>query len=227
MRFATTLLACLIAVVVHSQPQGADVFAQRHQVFGAYERNVDIAHYVFDLNVLVAFSNGNTITKDEFRAFFDKQAHDTTLAVRREKLNALIELRQKAFEGMSQGMDTTTAFRKEFLGYRNQLLLPYTSKGYSEAEAEAVSGMDFAMRSYYCGILAFEVMNKEVWSKVASDTSGQRLLYNSNPAKYNKPFSQAKPQVIYDYQKNLEDLLEARLDNAYGFRINEIMLKNM
>jgi peptidyl-prolyl cis-trans isomerase SurA len=45
----------------------------------------------------------------------------------------------------------------------------------------------YLLNEYYEGILLFEIMEQEVWSKASSDSAGQVQYYKTNAAKYQAP----------------------------------------
>ena len=45
----------------------------------------------------------------------------------------------------------------------------------------------YLLNEYYEGILLFEIMEKEVWTKASADSVGQQQYYKLNPAKYQAP----------------------------------------
>lgn len=78
----------------------------------------------------------------------------------------------------------------------------------------------FLSNEYYEGILLFDIMEKEVWNKASTDTSGQRTYFENNRIKYKA--DERAQVIIYSASKKesidaLEVLLKADsvIDNAY------------
>ena len=78
----------------------------------------------------------------------------------------------------------------------------------------------FLSNEYYEGILLFDVMEKEVWNKASTDTTGQRTYFENNYIKY-KADERAQAIIYSSSKKEALDALEVLLkadsviDNAY------------
>lgn len=74
--------------------------------------------------------NKNTVTTDEFAYLFRKnhpKKEDHNEASVQRYLDLLITFKAKVEEAKARGYDTTRSFRKEFTGYRSELMKPYTA----------------------------------------------------------------------------------------------------
>jgi peptidyl-prolyl cis-trans isomerase SurA len=74
--------------------------------------------------------NSNSVTTDEFAYLFKKnhpKKEDYTEAGVLNYLDLLITFKAKVEEAKARGYDTTRSFRKEFEGYRAELMKPYTA----------------------------------------------------------------------------------------------------
>lgn len=69
--------------------------------------------------------NKNEVTTGEFIRLFTKSNNIVENTKLDEYLSQFIVFRLKVEQAMEEGMDTTMAFRKEFMGYRNQLAKNY------------------------------------------------------------------------------------------------------
>lgn len=69
-----------------------------------------------------------------------------------------------------------------------QLYNSFTESRILEAVEEEIIARDptfsFLLKEYYEGILLFEIMEKEVWTKASADSAGQRRYYQSHATKY-------------------------------------------
>lgn len=83
--------------------------------------------------------------------------------------------------------------------YAEQLYNAFVENAILEAVEQEIVARDptfnFLLREYYEGILLFEIMEKEVWSKASADSLGQRRYYDSHRSRYQAP-ERAKA-VIY------------------------------
>jgi peptidyl-prolyl cis-trans isomerase SurA len=86
-------------------------------------------------------------------------------------------------------------------------------------------------KEYYEGILLFNVMEKMVWGKASSDTTGLENFYEKNKDKYNNPEPKAlkdiKGIVISDYQNYLEKNWIAELREKYPVVVNQKLLNKL
>ena len=76
-------------------------------------------------SVVLLRINNNAVTTGEFVRLFTKSNNIIKNTDFDEYLNQFINFRLKVEQALEEGMDTTVAFRKEFLGYRNQLAKNY------------------------------------------------------------------------------------------------------
>lgn len=74
--------------------------------------------------------NNNAVTTDEFTYLFRKNHPKSAQHTEAEVLNyleLLVTFKAKVEEAKARGYDTTRSFRKEFAGYRTELMKPYTA----------------------------------------------------------------------------------------------------
>lgn len=89
------------------------------------------------------------------------------------------------------------------------------------------------MNEFKEGNLLFEIMQRNIWDKAASDTSGLKLYYESNKARYAseesilKNFDEAKGLVLNDYQAYLEENWIKALKRTYPVQINDAVLQSL
>lgn len=89
------------------------------------------------------------------------------------------------------------------------------------------------MNEFREGNLLFEIMQRNIWDKAVSDSSGLKHYYESNKLKYVleektlKNFYEARGFVINDYQAFLEDNWIAALKRTYPVQINNIVLQSL
>jgi peptidyl-prolyl cis-trans isomerase SurA len=83
----------------------------------------------------------------------------------------------------------------------------------------------FLLNEYYEGILLFEIMEKEVWTKASNDSTGQRSFYESHKEKYTAG-ERAKATIYWssatDFQGDLKSALKAGDDK----RTQEIITRS-
>jgi peptidyl-prolyl cis-trans isomerase SurA len=72
----------------------------------------------------------------------------------------------------------------------------------------------FLLQEYYEGILLFDIMEKEVWSKASQDSAGQRLYYSTHKSEYST--DERANAVLYSSTSNefLEPLQQLIKDSA-------------
>ncbi len=224
MKNLATILLLVSSGIAMAQP--GEAFALRKQIYSDYYDTLDLAKYTFKLNTLVVFQNGYEMTTVFFMNIFRSQKRtDTTQTGKAKFLDDVIVMQQKVFEGMDQGIDTTTAFKLEFLKHKQNSLTPYFNEGYTRLEAEALPEFKYAMRQYYDGIILFELMNKEVWKKGNSDNEALRNFYNEHLALYQgQTFEISRTKVVHDYQAELEKQLIAKSASKFPCKINVELL---
>ncbi|HTF03139.1 MAG TPA: hypothetical protein VK826_03905 [Bacteroidia bacterium] len=207
--------------IVTNPPEGNE-YLLRRQIYGTFSNDVNLGKYVFNDHSLVILQNGYVITDEEFLlAFRSAKRADTSAAAKAKFLDQFILSKQKVFEAMEQNLDTTTAFKLEFLKYKQEKVTPYLNQGYSRLEAEALPEFKYFIRQYYDGMILFELMNKEVWSKANSDNGALRTFYNEHLDLYQgQSFEVSRTKVIHDYQAQLEKALEARVKEKFPFKTN-------
>lgn len=83
------------------------------------------------------------------------------------------------------------------------------------------------MKEYYEGLLLFDIMEKQIWSKASRDTSKLQEYYNNvwvkgknNP----KKLDELKGSITADYQEYLEEKWLEELKNKYKVVINRELL---
>jgi hypothetical protein len=200
----------------------------RKQLFSEYTPLADVRTYKFDTSALVAFSNGFIVSKEEFMHVFNSAVRkDSSQETKTKFLDEYILGRQRMFEAFEQNLDTSTAFQLEFLKYKQNFITPYLNKGYTRVEAEALPEVKYALRAHYSGMILFELMLKEVWSK-ANKESDQKTFFYAHPELYQgQPFEISKTKVVYDYQKQLETELNSKVQGKFSFAKNEQLVKQL
>jgi peptidyl-prolyl cis-trans isomerase SurA len=87
------------------------------------------------------------------------------------------------------------------------------------------------VREYYEGLLLFEIMEREVWSKASKDSAGLEKYYLSNQNRYNNPqpqkLDEIKGIVMSDYQTYIEDNWIAGLKKKYKVTVNTNLLNKI
>ncbi|HEX2936888.1 MAG TPA: peptidylprolyl isomerase [Bacteroidales bacterium] len=87
------------------------------------------------------------------------------------------------------------------------------------------------VREYFDGLLLFEIMEREVWSKASKDSAGLKNYFASKKEKYNNPVPQKlediRGLVISDYQQFLEDKWIAELKKKYRVTVNTKLLNKI
>lgn len=229
MKIRLTLLLLLPALLLLAQDQKPEpIYKQvRLQTYGAYYPLKDLQAHAFGVHDLVVFANGCVITDAEFReAFFAAERSDTSAAAKSKFLDEFVLGRQRVFEAMEKDLDTSNQFQLEFLTQKQNILTPYLNEGKTRQEAEALPEVKFKLRRYHSGRLQFELMNREIWSQ--SSTAKLREFYNNNPALYQgQSFEISRTKVIHDYQKQLEDEMNARIKAKFPFRINSDLVARL
>ncbi len=71
--------------------------------------------------------NGNPITKSEFEYIYNKNNSNNSMEKKnlQEYVDLFVNFKLKVEEAKSQGLDTTSSFKTEYLGYRSELGKPY------------------------------------------------------------------------------------------------------
>lgn len=87
------------------------------------------------------------------------------------------------------------------------------------------------VREYFDGLLLFEIMEREVWSKASRDSAGLENYFTSKKEKYNSPTPQKlediRGLVISDYQQFLEDKWITELKKKYRVTVNTKLLNKI
>lgn len=220
--FLIVCITCTLAAQVN------DPFGERKAVYGDFQYKTDVNTYVFDLSTLAIFQNGYKLSTEEFRYRFKPTNGDSTNRAKQNFLDNLVLMKQKVFLGMNRGIDTSAAFRKELDGYRKQIMAPWLGKGYTKEEALAEPEVKWTVMSYYEGIVLFDLMDKDVWSKAVKDTAGTRKFYEDHKVQYGgKRFSSVLSTVITDYQHQLEEELGETAIAACQARINRAVASHL
>lgn len=223
MRSVLTVLILFSGLLLSAQDKSAEPLYKkvRQLTFGDYYPLTDLKSHKFGEHSLVAFANGYVITDEEFRtAFFAAERSDTSAAAKSKFLNEYILGRQRTFEGMDMDLDSSNRFMMEFIQYKQSTLTPYLNEGKTREEAEALPEVKFGIRRYYAGMVQFELMNREVWSK-SNNTAALREFYNNHLSLYQgQSFEISKTKVVHDYQKELESDLDVRIGQKFPYRIN-------
>jgi hypothetical protein len=215
---------CILMLASISLHAALDPLVLRKQVFGDFGKKINVDTFSFASQQLAVFNNSYVITMEEYHYSWNRTKRDSTHDKRVAFLGDLVLLYQKAFEAMDKQMDTSTAFQLEFLKYKQTALTPYLNEGYTRVEAEELPAFKFMLRQYYCGILVFELMNMEVWTKANRDTEAQKNYYNNHIDLYQgQNFETSRTKVIHDYQKELESNLDARVREKFTSRMNVVL----
>lgn len=218
------------ATIAHAQQSNlaTNVPALRKQLFSEYTPLADVRTYAFDTSSLVAFSNGFIVSKEEFMHVFNSAVRkDSSLETKTKFLDEYILGRQRMFEAFEQNLDTSTAFQLEFLKYKQEFITPYLNEGYTRIDAEAMPEVKYSLRAHYSGMILFELMMKEVWMK-ANDVGDQKTFFYAHPELYQgQPFDISKTKVVFDYQKQLETELNARVQGKFAYKTNEMLAKQL
>lgn len=106
----------------------------------------------------------------------------------------------------------------------NQELINYYKEDLVNLDSEYAA----TLKEYEEGLLLFELMQKEIWTKASKDSLGIQKFYNSNIRKYNnKPIASIKGQVINDYQDYLDQKLISDLRKKYKVVVKKKPLKKL
>lgn len=107
-----------------------------------------------------------------------------------------------------------------------QLYNNFTESLILEAVEEEIIARDptfsFLLREYYEGILLFEIMEKEVWTKASSDSVGQRKYYQEHASRYkagdrvNATIYSASSQTGFTKLRELIDASDERKIQDYA-----------
>jgi peptidyl-prolyl cis-trans isomerase SurA len=86
----------------------------------------------------------------------------------------------------------------------------------------------FLLREYYEGILLFEIMEKEVWSKASDDSVGQQAYYKSHLADYET--SERTKAAFYssqnpEFREPLEQLIKENAESKIESYVSEQKIK--
>ena len=153
-------------------------------------------------------SMSRTALLDKYRKRFDFQEN----AVVKENVFKMADSTLTAGKwqpAMATGTETLFTLRgkkvpvKEFISYtiRNQRATQHPPQRYIEqlynsfAEATILDAIEddiiarnptftYLLKEYYEGILLFEIMEKEVWTKASADSAGQRKYYQAHTSNY-------------------------------------------
>jgi hypothetical protein len=224
MKHALIALLLLAGPLLPAQEQQPEPLYKkvRQLVFGEYYPVQDLNALKLGDHALVAFSNGYVIEDTEFRnAFFATERSDTSAAAKTKFLNEYILGRQKTFEGMDMDLDSSSRFMLEYIQYKQTLITPYLNAGKTRIEAEELPEVKYALRRQYAGMVQFELMSQEVWSK-SNNTVVLREFYNNHLGLYQgQSFEISRTKVVHDYQKELETELNARVQSRFPYKINQ------
>lgn len=176
--------------------------------------------------ILISFNFGREVTVGEFDRVYAKNHSMTGAAMSRKELDDYLQLyidfALKAKNAEDLGIADTPEFKAELDKYAQQLkaarqnaIRNGTANPPDEAEVTEQIGQ------YRSGILIFEVMNDSVWSKAVKDTFGLQEFYLAHQTDYDsqKPWTELRPDVVADYQVELEAQYVARLRKRYPFKI--------
>lgn len=213
------VLFCSVELVASIDPA-----VLRNQIFGDYGKKILVDTFSFGTHHLAVINNSYVLALEEYNYSWSATKRDSTRDTRIKHLNDMIEMYQKAFTGMDMNLDTSTKFQLEFLQYKQRQLTPYLNEGKTRAEVEAMPEFRYKIRHYYCGMVIFELMNSEVWTKANRDLQGQKDYYYAHLDKYQgQSFEISKTKVIYDWQKELEAKLVERVKADYAYKINTLV----
>lgn len=196
----------------------------RNQIFGDYGKKILVDTFQFGTRHLAVINNSYVLTIDEYNYSWNAAKRDSTRDKRLKHVEDMIEMYQKAFTAMDMNLDTSTKFQLEFLQYKQGQLTPYLNKGMTRLEVEALPEFRYKIRHHYCGMIIFELMNNEVWTKANRDTQGQKDYYYSHLDKYQgQSFEISKTKVIHDWQMELQAKLIERAKANYAYKINTLL----
>ncbi len=215
-------------LVAQQSNLSTNVPALRKQVFSEYTPLADVRTYAFDTSALIAFSNGFLVSKEEFmHAFNAAPRRDSSLATKTKYLDEYILNHQRMFEAFEMNLDTSKDFQLNFLLFKQELITPYLNEGKSRVEAEALPEVKYSLREKYEKMILKELMRREVWSK-ANDEGDQKTFFYSHPELYQgQPFEISKTKVVFDYQKELESALNARVQSKFAFAKNDKLVREL
>lgn len=83
------------------------------------------------------------------------------------------------------------------------------------------------LREYEEGLLIYELMQRKIWNKAATDKVGLEIFYNYNKKNYKKPLEEIKGKVMNDYQVSLEKDYIATLKRKNKINVNKKTLKKL
>lgn len=92
--------------------------------------------YAEEKGAVLLTIDGQPVYASEFLYIYNKNNNETTLENKTidEYLDMFINYKLKVFEAKQQGLDTTSAFKKELSGYRAQIVPPYLTDTVKENE---------------------------------------------------------------------------------------------
>jgi hypothetical protein len=177
--------------------------------------------------VLLTFGFGREVTVGEFDHVYAKN-HAMTGAPMSGKdldeyLQLYIDFALKAKNGEDLGIDATPEFAAELDKYTRQLQASQqTAIRTGSANAPSDAEVAGQIAQYRSGILIFEVMNDNVWSKAVRDTFGLHEFYTAHRTDYDdhQSWEELRPAVVADYQVDLEARYVAELRKRYPFKIH-------
>ena len=99
----------------------------------------------------------------------------------------------------------------------------------ADSLAKADEAMKYLIQEYHDGLLLFEVSNREVWEKAATDSVGQMNWYKKYRKKRygKKKYEEVKAAVTADWQDELEKRWVAALRKRYDVVIYDEVLKTV
>ncbi|MEM9949607.1 MAG: hypothetical protein AAF810_26545, partial [Cyanobacteria bacterium P01_D01_bin.36] len=112
-----------------------------------------------------------------------------------------------------------------FKSYLEQELFRYERTHLEEKHPE----YRFLVKEYYEGILFFEIMNQNVWTKAMKNKEGLEAFFEANKDNYSKAkeLSDVRGEVVADYQKELERQWLEDLRKRYEVKINTKVLQDL
>lgn len=115
---------------------------------------------------------GKRVPLSEFSYLYHKNASQQAEPVTLDRyVEMFVDYKLKVADAEAAGIDTTEAFRKEFDGYRREI---------------AATNPDYRnlLNEYRDGMLLFEISNREVWGRAATDTAAVNAWFDAHRERY-------------------------------------------
>ncbi|MDD2196270.1 MAG: peptidylprolyl isomerase [Bacteroidales bacterium] len=152
---------------------GKEVFVEKIKEKYGFEINADVLHTFYGLlDSSVYKGSWQMPSQYKNKKVFIFAKNDYTLG----ELGKRIESQKKA----QRGIPLYTIAKNTFSNFVEDVVIAYEEKQLLE------NNLDFyyLLKEYNDGILLFEIMDQQVWSKAANDTEGIEKFYNENIERY-------------------------------------------